>query len=63
MNAKTLTQLLLTIVLAGSAAVYAIGQPIQGTIRGGASVAEFKIGDSRCALVDDQIRCTRMVAK
>jgi len=63
MNAKTLNQLLLGVVLAGSAAVYAIEQPIQSTIKGGERVAEFKIGDSRCALVDDQIRCTRVVAK
>jgi len=63
MNAKTLTQLLLAIVLAGSAAVYAVERPIQAAIEGGESVAEFKIGDSRCALVDDQIRCTRVVTK
>jgi len=63
MNAKTLTQLLLAIVLAGSAAVYAVERPIQAAIKSGESVAEFKIGDSRCALVDDQIRCTRAVSK
>jgi hypothetical protein len=63
MNPKTLAELLLAIVVAGSAAVYAIERPIQGSIKGGESVAEFKIGDSRCALVDDQIRCTRAVTK
>jgi len=63
MNAKTLTQLLLTIVLAAPAAVYAVERPIQATIEGGERVAEFRIGDSRCALVDDQIRCTRTVTK
>ena len=63
MNAKTLTQLLLTIVLAGSAAVYGIERPVQDASKGGESVAEFKIGDSRCALVDDRIRCTRAVTK
>ena len=63
MNAKTLSQLLLTIVLAGSAAVSAVERPVQGAIKGAESVAEFKIGDSRCALVDDQIRCTRVVTK
>jgi hypothetical protein len=61
MNAKT--QLLLTIVLAGSAAVYAVERPIQTAIKSGESVAEFRIGDSRCALVDDEIRCTRAVTK
>jgi len=54
---------LLAIVLAGSATVYAVERPIQAAIVGGESVAEFKIGDSRCALVDDQIRCTRVVTK
>ncbi len=63
MNAKTLTQLLLAIVLAGSAAVYAVERPIHVAIEDGKSVAEFKIGDSRCALVDDQTRCTRVVTK
>lgn len=63
MNAKTLTQLLLAIVLAGSAAVYAVERPIQVAIDGGKSVAQFTIGDSRCTLVDDQIRCTRVVTK
>jgi hypothetical protein len=63
MNAKTLTQLLLTIALAGSAAAYAVERPIQSAIEGGERVAEFKIGDSRCVLIDDQIRCTRAVTK
>ena len=47
MNAKTLTQLLLAIVLAASAAVYAVERPIHVAIEDGKSVAEFKIGDSR----------------
>ena len=63
MNAKTLTQLLLAIVLAGAAAVYAVERPIQAATKSGESVAEFKVGDSRCALVDDEIRCTRLVTK
>jgi serine/threonine protein phosphatase PrpC len=63
MNAQTLTQLFLAIVLAGSCAVYAVERPIQVVIQEGQSVAQFKIGDSRCVLVDDQIVCTRMVTK
>ncbi len=63
MNAKTLTQLLLAIVLAGSAAVYAVERPIHVAIEGGRSVAAFTIGDSRCALVDDKIVCMRVVTK
>jgi hypothetical protein len=62
-NTKALTQLLLAITLAGSAAVYAVEQPIQVAIDGAKSVAKFTIGDSRCTLVDDQIRCTRVVTK
>jgi serine/threonine protein phosphatase PrpC len=63
MNAKTLTQILLAIVLAGSAAAYAVERPILVAIEGGKSVALFNIGDSRCVLVDDQIRCTRVPGK
>jgi len=63
MNAKTLTQLLLAMLLAGSTAVYAVERPIQVAIEGGKSVASFNIGDSRCVLRDDQIRCTRLAAK
>ena len=63
MNTKTLTQLLLAIVLAGSAAAYAIERPIRVAIEDGKSVAQFKIGDSRCVLIDDQILCTRVVTK
>lgn len=59
MKAKTLTSLLLAIALAGSAAaVSAVAPPIQVTVEDGKSVAQFKIGDSRCVLVDDQILCT-----
>jgi serine/threonine protein phosphatase PrpC len=43
--------------------VYAVERPIQAAMKSGESVAEFKIGDSRCALVDDEIRCTRVVTK
>jgi serine/threonine protein phosphatase PrpC len=63
MNAKTLTQLLLAIVLAGSAAVYAVERPIYVAIEGGKSVAVFKIGDSRCVLVDDRIVCMPVATK
>ena len=63
MNTRTLTRLLLAIVLASSAAAYAIERPIQVAIEDGQSVAQFKIGDSRCVLVDDQIVCTRVVTK
>ena len=60
MNRKTLTQLLLAIVLAGSAAAYAVDRPIQVGMEDGTSVVQFKIGDSQCVLVNDQVRCTRV---
>jgi hypothetical protein len=63
MNAKHPTQLFLAILFAASAHVYAVERPTRAAIESGESVAEFKIGDSRCALVDDQIRCTRAVTK
>jgi serine/threonine protein phosphatase PrpC len=63
MKTKTLTQLLLAIVLVGSAAVYGVEQSIQVAMEGGQSVAQFTIGDSRCVLVDDQIVCMRVVTK
>jgi hypothetical protein len=58
MRPQTLTRLMLVALLAGSAAAYAGERSIQVAIEGGKSVAKFKIGDSRCTLVDDQIRCT-----
>jgi serine/threonine protein phosphatase PrpC len=63
MNAKYLAQLFLAIVLAGSAAAYAVEGPIVVGTDGGKSVAVFKIGDSRCVLVDDKIVCMRLVTK
>jgi serine/threonine protein phosphatase PrpC len=63
MDTKTLLQLSLTIVLIGSSAVYAVERPTQMDTEGGERVAVFKIGDSRCVLVDDQIICMPVVAK
>jgi hypothetical protein len=58
MNAKTLSRLLLAIVLSGATVVSAVEPPIQIAIEGAKSAPQFNIGDSRCVLVDDQIRCT-----
>jgi len=62
-NIKILTQLLLAIVLGGSAAAYGVERPVHVAIEGGKNVALFTIGDSRCALVDDQVVCRRAVTK
>jgi hypothetical protein len=58
MTTKTLTNLLIAALLAGSAAAYADETPIQIAMEGGKAVAQFKVGDSRCVLKNDQIRCT-----
>jgi hypothetical protein len=58
MTTKTLTHLLIAALLAGSAAAHADETPIQMAMEDGRTVAQFKVGDSRCVLVNDQIRCT-----
>ena len=57
MTTKTLTKLIIAALLAGSAAAYAQETPIQIAMEEGRTVAQFKVGDSRCVLKDDQIRC------
>jgi hypothetical protein len=54
---KILTSWLIAALLA-SATAYADQSPIQVAMEDGKTVAQFRIGDSRCSLVDDQIRCT-----
>ena len=48
-------------LLAGSCAAYAQETPIQVTREDGKTTAQFKVGDSHCLLVDDEIRCRRAV--
>jgi hypothetical protein len=57
MTTKTLTKLIIAALLAGSAAVYADETPIQIAMEDGRTVAQFKVGDSRCVLKNDVIRC------
>jgi hypothetical protein len=57
MTTKTLTTLLIAALLAGSAAAYADETPIQIAMEEGKAVAQFKVGDSRCELKDDEVRC------
>ncbi|HTS53103.1 MAG TPA: hypothetical protein VMH26_07505 [Burkholderiales bacterium] len=57
MSTKTLTKLLSAALLAGCAAAHACESPIRVAIENGKTVAQFKVGDSRCSLVDDRIRC------
>ena len=48
--------LIAALLIAGSA--NAADSPILVTMEDGKTVAQFKIGDSNCELVDGQIRCT-----
>jgi len=57
MTTKLLTSLLMAALLASSAA-FAADNAIQVSMVDGKQQAQFKVGDARCVLVDDQIRCT-----
>lgn len=57
MTTKTLTNLIIAALLAGSAAAYADEAPIQIAMEEGRTVAQFKMGDSACVLKNDVIRC------
>jgi len=48
---------LIAMLLAASCC-YAADDGIQVAMEDGKTIAQFKIGDSHCALVDGQIRCT-----
>ena len=57
MTTKLLTSLLMAALFASSAA-FAADNAIQVSMVEGKQQAQFKVGDARCVLVDDQIRCT-----
>ena len=51
--------LMIAALLASSCAAYGSQETqIQVAIKDGKTTAQFKVGDSRCLLVDDEIRCT-----
>ena len=58
MTSKHLTKILIAALLATAAVAHADEAPIQIAMEDGKPRAEFKMGDSRCVLADDQIRCT-----
>ena len=58
MTTKTLTHLLIVALLVGSAAAYGQETPIQVAMDDGKPTAQFNVGDSRCVLQNDHIRCT-----
>ncbi len=57
MTTKLLTSLLMAALFASSAA-FAADTTIQVSMVDGKQQAQFKVGDARCVLVDDQVRCT-----
>jgi len=59
MRTKTFTRLLIGALLVATASVQAAESNIQVAMEDGKTRAQFSVGDSRCVLVDDQIRCTR----
>jgi len=56
-NQLTVKSLLIAALLT-CASAYAADSRIQVAMEDGKTIAQFKIGDSRCALVDGQIRCS-----
>jgi hypothetical protein len=59
MTTKTLQALLITALLA-SASAFA-DQSIQVSVVNGKQQASFGVGDSKCVLVDDVIKCVPVV--
>jgi hypothetical protein len=57
MTTTNLLKSLLITALLASVTSRAEQQPIVIAIEEGKQIASFKIGDSRCVLKDDQIRC------
>ena len=60
MMTHSLTKLMLVAALAGSDPARACETPIQMAIEGSKVVALFKVGDSRCSLIDSHVSCTRV---
>ena len=59
MTTTNILKSLLIAALLVSASTYAADQsPILVAMEDGKTIAQFKIGDSNCTLVDGQIRCT-----
>jgi hypothetical protein len=57
-TANLLKSLLIAALLVAGAARAADSGNIQVAMEDGKTVAQFKVGDSRCMLIDDQVRCT-----
>jgi hypothetical protein len=57
MTTKLLTSLLIAALFA-CAGAFAADDAIRVSMVDGKQQAQFQVGDARCVLVDDQIRCT-----
>ena len=57
-TAKILKSLLIAALLVSASAYAADQSPIVVAMEDGKTIAQFKIGDSDCTLVEGQIRCT-----
>ena len=57
MTNTTLKSLLIAALLSAASA-HAADDVIQMAFEDGKTIAQFKVGDSSCVLVDGQIRCT-----
>ena len=58
MTTTRILKSLLIAALLAAASAHAADNAIRVTMEDGKTVAQFKIGDSNCELVDGQIRCT-----
>jgi NAD(P)-dependent dehydrogenase (short-subunit alcohol dehydrogenase family) len=58
---NALRDVVIAALLAASCTAYAQETPIHVSMEDGKTTAQFKVGDSHCLLVDDEIRCTRAV--
>ena len=57
----TTTRILKSLLIAGlltAGSVHAADNAIRVSMEDGKTIAQFKIGDSNCELIDGQIRCT-----
>ena len=57
MNATNILKSLLIAVLLTSAGAHAVDSSIVIALEEGKQIASFSVGDSRCVLKNDQIRC------
>ena len=60
----TTTKILKSLLIAAllfSAVARAGDQPLMIALEEGKQVASFKVGDFRCVLKDDQVRCTPVI--